>query len=838
MKDAILIPRVSRIHRKGLLRRFRKSTLGRTAIAWVAVVLALGAVAMPDVWAADLYVSVVSPAGSDASNNCQTQASPCLTIGHAVSQAASGDIIHLAPGTYDTGSGQTFPISLESGVTIEGATGPLAGATGPTGPPGAVILTPGDTPAFVNTLPNSTSTFLSLTNATRLTNMAIEGNSGSTGPFVGLVTLGTANATVAPEIDHIYFSAGNVSAIWAGDFLFLTTPSGSTGGFTGSIHDNTFVNMTGVTLLAFEEDSGTINLSPLIANNTLTTAQTNFGHSFSILFDGAINAVAFENSNSTITLSPVIQGNNFNVGDLTGVQTFVLYSGDGELRIGAQVTGNNFVKTGGPSGDYDFFLSGLVNFETLFSAFATTDFSPTVSNNTMTISNSATAGIALAQSLNLSGTGAGWRGAASITGNAINVPRASKTTGILAAFFSQSAVSVNNFSVNISGNSVTGAGVGSGNGTNFFPPSGILVEANGFNSSAGSMSLTISNNSVSGTDATNTTPGLSASLDLSSSTKSPNFTLAADIAGNFLGNNTGLGMRVAGIKGATGGTSRILQVNVVQNEIIGNGNGTLLIAKNMKTPADSFVVSCNTITNNAGFGVSLSSDRGNNTGDLADLGGGPFSSPGDNSIHHNAGGNLINKSTTTAFAEDNWWGSASGPTGVSGDVTDTTFLTSAPGPIAATLVGSPSPTAGGGATISYTSTITGGTCGAASVIFTAPSPSGGGTIVPASVTTSQGSVTSSSATSFRVDLGPVDPGSNATVSWQVTAPAGPVTITSQGTAATVTGSSQTNTVSTQILTTTTNPGAGIPMLDRWGLLGLIALLCAGGWFMMRRSGAV
>ena len=47
----------------------------------------------------DLYVATT---GSNAGpNNCQTQASPCLTVMYAVSQAASGDSIHIAAGTYN-----------------------------------------------------------------------------------------------------------------------------------------------------------------------------------------------------------------------------------------------------------------------------------------------------------------------------------------------------------------------------------------------------------------------------------------------------------------------------------------------------------------------------------------------------------------------------------------------------------------------------------------------------------------------------------------------------------------------------------------------------------------
>jgi predicted outer membrane repeat protein len=47
----------------------------------------------------DLYVATT---GSNAGpNNCQTQASPCLTVMYAVSRAASNDSIHIAAGSYN-----------------------------------------------------------------------------------------------------------------------------------------------------------------------------------------------------------------------------------------------------------------------------------------------------------------------------------------------------------------------------------------------------------------------------------------------------------------------------------------------------------------------------------------------------------------------------------------------------------------------------------------------------------------------------------------------------------------------------------------------------------------
>lgn len=60
-----------------------------------------------------LYVAMN---GSDVSNDCALAASPCATVGHAVSQAAANDVIEVASGRYPEHS-----LTVGVSVTIEGA---------------------------------------------------------------------------------------------------------------------------------------------------------------------------------------------------------------------------------------------------------------------------------------------------------------------------------------------------------------------------------------------------------------------------------------------------------------------------------------------------------------------------------------------------------------------------------------------------------------------------------------------------------------------------------------------------------------------------------------------
>jgi parallel beta-helix repeat protein/predicted outer membrane repeat protein len=69
------------------------------------------------VWATDYYVSTT---GSDS--NTGLAASAWKTITHALSQAASGDSIHVAAGTYSaSATGESFPLALKEGVSLLGA---------------------------------------------------------------------------------------------------------------------------------------------------------------------------------------------------------------------------------------------------------------------------------------------------------------------------------------------------------------------------------------------------------------------------------------------------------------------------------------------------------------------------------------------------------------------------------------------------------------------------------------------------------------------------------------------------------------------------------------------
>jgi len=66
----------------------------------------------------------VAKGGTDTANDCSVQTNPCLTIGHAVTKAAAGDMIAIGPGTFSEAVTDT-----KNKLTFAGAGSTGAGAT-------------------------------------------------------------------------------------------------------------------------------------------------------------------------------------------------------------------------------------------------------------------------------------------------------------------------------------------------------------------------------------------------------------------------------------------------------------------------------------------------------------------------------------------------------------------------------------------------------------------------------------------------------------------------------------------------------------------------------------
>ncbi len=94
--------------------KYRYLLHGSGLVCLVALLAALFG-GRPVLAAGDRYVA---PGGSDT-GDCSNSVTPCLTIDYAVAQAAAGDTVHLAAGTY-TGPGNQHVV-IGKALTLAGA---------------------------------------------------------------------------------------------------------------------------------------------------------------------------------------------------------------------------------------------------------------------------------------------------------------------------------------------------------------------------------------------------------------------------------------------------------------------------------------------------------------------------------------------------------------------------------------------------------------------------------------------------------------------------------------------------------------------------------------------
>jgi hypothetical protein len=304
----------------------------------LALSLAFGTVVVPEAWATDYYVNT-----SGNNGNAGTSAgAPWKTLTHALAQSYSpGDVIHVAPGTYDNpGNTETFPLSLVDGVAILGDTA---------NPASTIVSAPAGTDDF---FVNGSA----LSASTRLAGFTLTHDASAANEKL-IDVLMPASATQAPQIDHNRFLADGTSTDMG---IFIGDVAG-TGAFTGLIEDNEF-DVGHAPLQAVLTHTGLKTVSPTVSNNTFSGA------------DQPISLTAYSSAQGTI--APTITGNH-----TTGTKFYDLYwlveaSKDG-LHFSPTVSGNSF---SGTTSAYGVYLSASGS----IGAADTMTIEPMITNNTFT----------------------------------------------------------------------------------------------------------------------------------------------------------------------------------------------------------------------------------------------------------------------------------------------------------------------------------------------------------------------------------------------------------------------------------------------------------------------
>ncbi|HUK34886.1 MAG TPA: right-handed parallel beta-helix repeat-containing protein, partial [Vicinamibacterales bacterium] len=418
---------------------------------------------------------------------------------------------------------------------------------------------------------------------------------------------------------------------------------------------------------------------------------------------------------SQVTISPTISGNTISNMTSEGISLLVAAaaSSSAQMTIQPSITGNSLATVGDVAIGVPASLLGRGN--------VNVDFSPTISNNTISEANNG--GIALTWAL---------RGGTSSIPFSTRTPRTAQgLEATLRPKPTQAPGGTLTSNALIDGNKVqppgpSGNGSANGPGIDLFYPDlsdwqnlnvdwtisnntirtvhrdGIAVS----NSSASSSSISsasasrrpitasaIAANAISKSDAFNSDSG-SFNLTIAGNTVSDagdsgvvvslfETSLSSVQQSMLINNNSISGAAAAGILiSISGSTMSSDLIDVNQNTVTANQTGMAVFQGSLAPGGvNPMLLRCNTITGNSGDGIAVTSTNSQ----LPDFGGGNLASPGNNQIFGNGDHvttfDFNNGSAVTAQAQNNYWGSATGPvpaTQISGPVNFTPFLTGPP----------------------------------------------------------------------------------------------------------------------------------------------------------------
>lgn len=283
----------------------RDDLFHRILVFWVITFVGFGPMTLQ---AATYYVDAA--AGSDSDDGL-TEATAFETITHALSMAAGNadatDTIIVLPGLYDTANGETFPLALVDGVSLESRDGAAT----------TTISAPAGTSVFEN---NGTV----LGPGTALEGFTLEHDDDPSALADISMLFSSAGADMAPRIENNVFIG--VSDPISGDDdagVFIDLTGG--GSFTGTISNNSFTGFglepsaslispsNVAAIVATTGDTTPVTaFTPLISNNTFTANNTAvaafFPYSYVDSFAPVIDQNTFDTNGIDITFYNIYTG--------------------------------------------------------------------------------------------------------------------------------------------------------------------------------------------------------------------------------------------------------------------------------------------------------------------------------------------------------------------------------------------------------------------------------------------------------------------------------------------------------------------------------------------------
>ena len=286
----------------------------------------------------------VSSATGDNTTGNGSSGLPYKSITYALLVAVDGDIVRVDPGTYDSTNGETFPIVVPAGVTVEGDTANQGAGGSPTTISGF---------ASIGGSPIASTAAVLLGSGARLSGFTIVADTAATS--FGLVIDGV-NATASYNTYSGTYGGVAVTGASSATVSYSDIQTNSYGVYqyepaTPIIEHNQFSNA------GFQVDGGG---SGVIRYNTFSL------NSFGIQFQGSSTAKVQFNTFTgggarclyiDFTSAPLIRSNTCSVSTGPGVQ--VTGNAVPDLGTAADPGGNTF--TTGSGADLDNSGTGIVN---------------------------------------------------------------------------------------------------------------------------------------------------------------------------------------------------------------------------------------------------------------------------------------------------------------------------------------------------------------------------------------------------------------------------------------------------------------------------------------------
>lgn len=295
----------------------------------IAVWMALGTPFAEVASAATLQVDI----GTGTDNpGCAT---PCQHISYAIGQATPGDIIQVAPGTYNLASGEAFPLmAIDLALVCATPLGCTIDASG-TGFSTIEYITQNtfttSVDGFVLQNDNSSPVYMSLSGGGTLSPVIVNNTITSTGsatPAINAyVYANGSTGTISAFIDN-----NTVNTVFA-EWVMARARAGAGGNaiMQPTLSNNTVTGNGGLNIGGTGYSYGVATLAPIINTNVMTEQM--------FFWDNAY-------ASGTVNINPTISGNTISGAAGPGMEFYLMCQSSAQANANPQIDNNAITSTG------------------------------------------------------------------------------------------------------------------------------------------------------------------------------------------------------------------------------------------------------------------------------------------------------------------------------------------------------------------------------------------------------------------------------------------------------------------------------------------------------------